>query len=263
MSPFFSSTYLQISLGNEKNKDVNLPSPLHPMMTRALDILEPVFIEKVLPASGHGILATPEKCQDLLDTLPKAAAQVREKLLSIWSKEGNRSTPAEKWAQLKTHLISFCKVQSKKSGTNKAAKMDRSQLETWPAATVFNYTYPRLDINVSKMRNHLLKSPFCVHPKTGCVCVPIRVAAVDEFDPAQVPTLARLVQELDDYEDGAENNDDDMENDNSSHTEHWKKTSLQAYFEPFQKEFLDPMLRKQRRRERDEAEQQAALAGDF
>ena len=44
----------------------------------------------------------------------------------------------------------------------------------------------RLDIAVSKGMNHLLKAPFVIHPKTGRVCVPFRVAKVDSFDPDKV-----------------------------------------------------------------------------
>lgn len=59
------------------------------------------------------------------------------------------------------------------------------------------YTYPRLDAEVSKHRNHLLKAPFCVHPKTGRICVPVDPDTVDSFDPATVPTVAQLLLELD------------------------------------------------------------------
>ena len=76
----------------------------------------------------------------------------------------------------------------------------------------------RLDIAVSKGMNHLLKAPFVIHPKTGRVCVPFRVAKVDSFDPdkvsffslrvlwnfikltsPKVPTVLQLVEEIDSF----------------------------------------------------------------
>ena len=68
--------------------------------------------------------------------------------------------------------------------------------------------------------NHLLKAPFVIHPKTGRVCVPFRVAKVDSFDPdkvsfftsdlriiwnfikltsSKVPTVLQLVEEIDSF----------------------------------------------------------------
>lgn len=243
-------------MGTDKKKDVFLPNPLHPMMSRAHEILEPMFVEQVLPASGHGLLANEEQWTGLLGSLPEAAAPVRDKLTTKWAKNCD-STPEEKWSELKKHLQLFVKGSSK-SGGAKAAKnitsKDRNRLENWPVEVVFRYSYPRLDINVTKMRNHLLKSPFCVHPKTGRVCVPIQTNTLNDFDPFCVPTLPQLMKELDEF---------DEESHKGRNLENWQKTSLKGYFEPFVKEFLEPLKNDIRRKERSANEEKAALVGEF
>ena len=46
---------------------------------------------------------------------------------------------------------------------NKKVKLSQNILEE----VMFQFCYPRLDSEVTKGVNHLLKSPFCIHPKTG------------------------------------------------------------------------------------------------
>jgi DNA primase catalytic subunit len=62
-------------------------------------------------------------------------------------------------------------------------------------ALVFTYTWPRLDVEVTKQMTHLLKSPWVVHPTTGRICVPIDRRNFDQFNPEKVPTLHQLQTE--------------------------------------------------------------------
>ena len=44
-----------------------------------------------------------------------------------------------------------------------------------------------------------MQAPFCVHPKTGKVCVPIEPGRAYEFDPDTVPTVESLLRELEEH----------------------------------------------------------------
>lgn len=264
---------------------MELSLPLHPSLQRAHAILEPWFIEEILPASGHGLLATEERwTKDILGMIPEAGASVATLLEKKWREDGDSTTPAEKWDQLKRHIkVLIGRNSDTKSKTAKTmTTKDKDRLEHWPIEVVFRHTYPRLDINVSKTMNHLLKSPFCVHPKTGRVCVPIQPGDVRSFDPFAVPTLSQLMLELDDFEsakiesqqsqendDGEEEKDHDNASSNNNNQKtrapkhDWQKTSLKGYFDPFQHAFLEPMMKELRKKDKMAAEQEAAMRGDF
>ncbi|CAG5101994.1 Similar to DNApol-alpha50: DNA primase small subunit (Drosophila melanogaster) [Cotesia congregata] len=100
---------------------------------------------------------------------------------------------------------------------------------------MIEYCYPRLDINVTKGLNHLLKSPFCVHPKTGKISVPFNPKAVDKFDPITVPTIHKVIEEINAYD----NLDKTVEGDSSQakRIKDYKKTSLNKPLHVFN-EFL-------------------------
>jgi len=316
------ANYFEISLNKKNNKGLldsnNSTGSVHPMLSRSYDVLEPYFCRYVLPSEqdgdehpsigGHGLLATRDAWEDLvLDSLPyRARETVGKNLKKKWSnaREAADLTPIEKWQTLLQHLRvkfdfppswpspssvaasdtgeGFRTKKSKKRFSTSTVDDETLKIYVWPMEFVFKYTYPRLDINVSKMQNHLLKSPFCVHPKTGRVCVPIDPNAMDThggggFDPFSVPTLSQLARELDEYhKDESESKDEEdgdagMEDESESRpkkkkleVEHdWQKTSLKGYFDVFEKKFLEPLEKEWRREQRDLAEQQSAIRGEF
>ncbi|CAH8562959.1 unnamed protein product [Heterobilharzia americana] len=149
----------------------------------------------------------------------------RERLSSEWSNDiqddkGEIST--KRWNTLKKFL--------KENGRTNVLK-----------EVVLNYTYPRLDVNVSTGINHLLKSPFCVHPKTGHICVPFDPQDVDKLDPFNVPTLNELVEQLSsssivEKDSGSNNKDDENVVSSDKYLLAFKNTSLRPaieYFEAF------------------------------
>jgi DNA primase small subunit len=152
------------------------------------------------------------KCVSFLDVASELHDKWQGNRRSSISKEDVNAT---RWEQLKSTL---------QSGKHKGLRRCIEEI-------VFSYTYPRLDMEVSKHMNHLLKAPFCIHPKTGRVCVPIDPNNCDDFDPTTVPTLSQLLGEL-----NAAGLRTDSEND-------WERTSLEKSIRFFRASFLQPLLK--------------------
>ncbi|PRQ21994.1 putative DNA primase, small subunit [Rosa chinensis] len=183
---------------------------LHPFLVRSYTEVLKDFFERTL-LSSQKIFSTAERYEKILDMIPDES--VTSELRGKWQDNRRTSNAKEdinvaRWEQLK-HML--------QSGKQKEI--------------VFSYTYPRLDMEVSKHMNHLLKAPFCVHPKTGRVCVPIDPNRCEEFDPTAVPTLSTLIEELNNEGLRAEA---DNEQD---------RTSLGKSIRFFQSSFLEPLVK--------------------
>ncbi|CAH8527992.1 unnamed protein product [Dicrocoelium dendriticum] len=193
-----------------------LESTFHPCVDAACDLLLPRFSAYCSTKSGQDLLGVPTRLQKVLDCLPDDLADVRDRLSEDWLNHPSTSgdeVSVRRWNTLRTFL--------KERGRSNVIK-----------ELVLQYTYPRLDANVSTGLNHLLKSPFCIHPKTGHICVPFDAAHVDSLTPNNIPTLSRLVEQL-----GDRSADDTSVLNESSTERHllaYKKTDLKPYIEYFE-----------------------------
>jgi len=185
---------------------------IHPSIEEACKVCEPFFKDDPLGVlRGQDIL---RKGPHLTNILEQGFFPAERETVNKFLAEHPQASSREIWAQLE--LLEDARSRSAKTFREKQeAKLLLKEV-------VLQYTYPRLDINVSKQMNHLLKSPWVVHPKTGRVCVPIDPARVGEFDPARVPTVGKLVSEINEGRDV-------------------RQTSLRPYMSFWETRFLQPM----------------------
>lgn len=225
-------SFLEIVKGGEqKSKKVSLSQVLHPFVESARLILDEYFDTVVL--HEQDILSHTEKEEKFLDILP---APLRDDVKNIWSK-ARYPDSRMKWDL----LVGLCKKDPK--------------YQKIPVEIMFQYLYPRLDAQVSMHLNHLLKAPFCVHPKTGRICVPIRIEECNKFNPLNVPTIASLINDINDFDDNmavemaTEAVESQTQSSQKSKAEvalDWQKTGMKEYIAIFD-EFNDALSLERRK----------------
>ena len=208
------ANYLVLVTGSEHGKKMGIKRPLHPHIDRSLKILNPYFQNEVL--ADQDPWASAERAEKLLQSLPDK--QLTAALQKKWDSTPDRSSN-QKWADIDTVA----------EAGNLSKDFSARQLVEAKQDIRLEYTYPRLDAEVSKKLNHLLKSPFVVHPGTGRVCVPIDTRNLEEFDPFTVPTVTQLLQEIDGWDKSHSN----MSDEEKMKVQDWQRTSLKPYVEYF------------------------------
>ncbi|KAJ9117308.1 hypothetical protein QFC20_000455 [Naganishia adeliensis] len=215
--------------GKEQLKKVNVRGSndngdLHPALFDALNDVKEMFVKTVL--RDQDCFRQERGWETLLALIPDK--DVADSLRSRW--QNSESSSSTKWTDL---LKAREKLADQHLRYNKIVKAMED--------IILQYTYPRIDAEVSKRRNHLLKSPFVIHPGTGRVCVPIDPSQIESFDPAGVPTVGQLLRELDQNHSDSppeevKMDEDSQEEKSAKRSEpDYNRTSLKPYIELFEK----------------------------
>lgn len=183
---------------DQRKRNSPISYPFHPMIRRSYTILEPYFEEYIADGRGQGLLEDPSSYMAILNSIPEEYDSIKTTIDEKWRKakrSGEEYTGAKRWQDIKA-ATSLQILSDPANLEGKKRKINYVRLEEWRVELVLYHCYPRLDANVSKMQNHLLKSPFCIHPKTGRVCVPIDPKFADDFNPFTVPTVRSLCAQV-------------------------------------------------------------------
>ena len=100
-----------------------------------------------------------------------------------------KETPAEVWAYIKRVVTDISRLPKQRCVLNIFKE------------TILAYVWPRIDFNVTSKMNHILKTPWVAHPKTGRIAVPIDPKDYWRFTPSSVPSLSNLGPDFEAYAD--------------------------------------------------------------
>jgi len=222
------ASYLSVYKGHEKGMaKLNTGLESHPFIHKAHEILAPKFEHVILPKQR--LLDEEEHAENILKFIPSES--LRNTIRSEWEKKASKNEGYDSVAKWDTLQHCVRREIANISKSNPREVRTVRLLEKSLKDIVFAYTYPRLDVEVSKKMNHLLKAPFCVHPKTGKVCVPINPQRAWEFDPDTVCTVGQLLNEL--------NANGELQSENEDPA--WKSTKMCQAVETFEQCFLNGM----------------------
>eukprot|EP00924_Labyrinthula_sp_SR-Ha-C_P003198 maker-scaffold_15-snap-gene-2.21-mRNA-1 protein AED:0.01 eAED:0.01 QI:86/1/1/1/1/1/2/48/392 len=159
---------------------IDFAAPISPNLLRFKGIIEEAFQNCMLSELGQDLMGSEQIKTRLFNLITFDDPKHKEALMAL--------VKSDDWNEIESFFEKVSRKIRKKGKLKKAEAMKSSAL-----LMKFYCLYPRLDVNVSTHRNHLLKAPFAVHPKTGKVCVPIfDVKNCDSFDPEKVPNLKDL-----------------------------------------------------------------------
>lgn len=160
-----------------------LKRPLHPHLQRSLDLATTQFHEVVLQEQDPW--ANEAGSNFLLSFIPDE--KLRRALNERWKAHNHNVPSMLKWREI-----------DEVASEGVSANLDTKKLKEAKQDIILHVFFPKLDGAVSRGAGHLLKSPFCVHPKTANVCVPMAVDADANllFTPDQCPKLPEIVDDF-------------------------------------------------------------------